>query len=216
MMAWTKHLARLGSRGMRRGVGDALYATAALWLSAFTAYLVYLLLPFEYLALGLFELSPLMIIGSALLAGITALGLLVWLVRLLLRSAWRGEAIGGWRFGIVIALAVATLTFDAGWTHFLVPFPPVDQDDCSFGPISRQEFRNIALEMEQKSDPDWLAILAERGAKGKFEDQLVRLLPDIASEAEMIARIHAIARAIGAELDGEGHYYDGHADYDYR
>ena len=98
-MAWTGHLGRLRSRGARRGFGDALYAIAALWLSAFITYLVYLLLPFEYLALGLFGLSPIVIIGSALLAGIVALALLVWLVRRLLRPAWRGEAIGGCALG---------------------------------------------------------------------------------------------------------------------
>jgi apolipoprotein N-acyltransferase len=205
-MAWTGHLGRLRSRGARRGFGDALYAIAALWLSAFITYLVYLLLPFEYLALGLFGLSPIVIIGSALLAGIVALALLVWLVRRLLRPAWRGEAIGGWRFGIVVALAVATVALDAGRTHYLVPLPPTDQDDCSFGPISRQEYGTIAHEIKRKFDPDWLAVFAQRGFKREFERQLMTALPETASEVEMIARIHALARAIGAELDTEGYY----------
>lgn len=200
---------------MRAKFGVGLYALGALWLAAFVAYLVYLLLPFEYLALGLFEISPPVIIGSALLAALVAFALLVWLGVRLLRPAWRGEAISGRRFGIVVALTAATLVLDAGWTHYLVPFPPTDQDDCSFDAIGPEEFGALKREMAAKLDLDWASLLQDRNAE-EVPTQIKSALPEVAAEAVMLAHIHALARAIGAEFDGGGTYRKEVASYGYR
>jgi hypothetical protein len=168
----------------------AVYGAAALWLAVFIAYLVYLLLPF---GVGLV---------STLFAALVAFALLVWLVRSLVWRPLRHQAVSRWGFAAVLALTVGTLTFDAGWTHYLVPFPPTDQDDCSFGSIGPQEFLALKQEMVAKYDPDWTTLYRDPGAKDKFGQQIMAMLPKEASEPEMIAHIHAFARSLGAEFEG--------------
>ena len=96
---------------MRAKLTVGLYGVAMLWLAAFIAYMVYLLLPF---GVG----RP-----NALLAALVALGLFAWLVRALVwRPLRRGGPFDRWRLAAVLTLAAATLALDAGWTHYLAPF----------------------------------------------------------------------------------------------
>lgn len=180
---------------MRSRLMFAVYGAAALWLVVFVAYLVYLLLPF---GVGLL---------STLAAALVALGLLAWLMRSLVWRPVRSGRVGRYHLATVIALAVATLTLDAGWTHYLVPFPPTDQDDCTFGPIGPEEFQTLKREMAAEFEPDWLALYRDSDAEEKLERQMMALLPEEATEADMAARIHALARSLGAEYTGGGDYH---------
>lgn len=173
---------------MRSRLVLAVYGAAALWLAVFVAYLVYLLLPF---GVGLL---------SSLAAALVAVGLLAWLMRWLVWRPLRGQAASRWGFAAVLALAVGTLTFNAGWTHYLIPFLPRNQDDCSFGSISREAYQAIAREMEGQLAPNWARIVAQHENRAEaLESQLVAELPTSASQEELIAQIHALARSIGAE-----------------
>jgi hypothetical protein len=187
-------------------VGLGLYALGALWLAAFIAYLVYLLLPF---GVGLL---------SALFAALVAFGTFAWLVRSLVwRPLRRGGPLGRRRLAVVLTLAAATLALDAGWAHYLVPLPPTDQDDCTFGPIGPREFRALEREMSAKFNPDWAAaIRGGQNSAAEFQNQLQSILPKVADEAAMIAHIHALARSIGAELNSGGKYANDGVFYYYR
>jgi hypothetical protein len=184
-------------------VGVGLYCVAALWLATFVAYLVYLLLPF---GVGLLASS---------FAALVAVLLLISLIRRLIVGPLKGEPIGRWRSILVSAVALATLTLDAGWTHYLVPFPPTDQDDCTFGPIGPGEFRALKREMAAKFNPDWGAVARVRGAADEFGRKMADVLPKEANPEQLMAHIHALARSLGAELDGGGYEGAGHAWYFY-
>jgi hypothetical protein len=175
-------------------VGVGLYCVAALWLAAFVAYLVYLLLPF---GVGLLSSS---------FAALVAVLLLTSLIRRLIVGPLKGEPIGRWRSILVSAFALATLALDAGWTHYLVPFPPTNQDDCTFGPIGPEEYRALVREMSARFDPNGMALYGDPDAEEKLERQMTALLPKEATEADMVAHIHALARSLGAEHTG-GEYY---------
>jgi hypothetical protein len=183
-------------------VGVGLYCVAALWLAAFVAYLVYLLLPF---GVGLLSSS---------FAALVAVVLLISLIRRLIVGPLKGEPVGRWRFILVSAVAVATLTLDAGWTHYRIPFPPTDQDECTFGPIGPDEFRALRSKMAEKLDPDWLAIARVPGAEEEFEQHMAALLPKEASNEEMVAHMHAMARALGAQFDSGGVFEQARSDRD--
>jgi hypothetical protein len=190
---------------MRSRLVLAVYGVAALWLAVFVAYLVYLLLPF---GVGVF---------SGVVAGLVALWLFAWLVRSLVWRPRRIGAVGQRRLAMALTLAAATLAFDAGWTEYLVSFPPTNQDDCRFGPIGPEEFRALKREMATKLEPDWLAFYSDTvQADEKLERQMAALLPQEATEPEMIAHIHALARSFGAQYTGGGHYYRGPSDNDLR
>src|SRR5690606_27235695 len=107
-------------RRMWAKLTKGLYSGAAFWLAVFVAYLVCLLLPF-----GVGWLS-------SLAAALVALVLLASLVRSLVRRLLRGGPIGRWPLAIVMALAVAALTLDAGWSTTSSPSPRPNQDDCHF------------------------------------------------------------------------------------
>jgi hypothetical protein len=179
---------------MRSRLVLAVYGAAALWLAAFVADLVYLLLPF---GIGLL---------STLFASLVALGVFLWLVHRLVWRPLRHQTVGRWGFAAVLALAIATVTLDGGWTHYLIPFPPTDQDNCTFGPIGADEFQALERETAAKFDPDWVALYRDPDAKEKLERQMTAVLPKEATEAEMVAHIHALARSIGAEFSHGGDY----------
>ena len=181
----------------------AVHGAAALWLAVFVAYLVYLLLPF---GVGLL---------SSLAAALVALGLLAWLMRSLVWRPVRGGRVGRWHLATVLALAVATLTLDAGWTHYLVPLPRTDQDDCRFGSVGPEEFRALKREMAAKFDPDWEAASQSADAEDEFGRMMADAVPKVASPEQLIAHIYALARSLGAELDGGGYEGEGHAWYFY-
>ena len=170
-----------------------LYCIAALWLAAFVAYFAYLLLPFGVGAL------------ASLFAALVAVLLLIWLIRRLIVGPLKSEPIGRWRFTLVSALAVAALTLDAGWTHYLVPLPPTDQDDCRFGSIGPEEFRALKREMGAKFDPDWEAASQSADAEDEFGRRMADAVPKQAGPEQLMAHIHALARSIGAELDSGGY-----------
>jgi hypothetical protein len=149
---------------------------------------VYLLLPF---GVGLL---------STLFAALVALALLVWLVRWLVWRPLRGGAIGRWRLATVLTLAAATLTLDVLRTHYVIPFFPTDQDNCSFGSIWRESYQAIAKGMEGRLDPNWVKIVAQHQNRAEaLESQLAAELPTSSSQEELIAHIHALARSIDAE-----------------
>jgi hypothetical protein len=191
---------------MRSRLVLAVYGAAALWLAVFVAYLVYLLLPF---GVGLL---------STLFAALVALALLVWLVRWLVWRPLRGGRVGRWQLATVLALAVATLTLDAAWTHYLVPLPPTDQDDCRFGSIGPEEFRALKRQMVAKFNADWEAASQSAEGEDEFGRTMADAVPKEASPEQLMAHIHALARSLGAELDsGSGGYQeDSHYWYYYQ
>jgi hypothetical protein len=173
---------------MRSRLVLAVYGAAASWLAVFAAYLVYLLLPF---GVGLL---------STLLAALVAIALLVWLVRRLVWRPLRRGPIGRWRLAAVLPLAAATVTLDVLRTHYIIPLRRADQDDCSFGSISAEQYRAMAQALNRKLDPNWARILDENYARAEtLEAELAAQLPRRADQGALIGRIHALARSIGAD-----------------
>jgi hypothetical protein len=177
---------------MRAKIGLGLYTLGALWLAAVIAYLVYLILPF---GVGLL---------SSWFAALVAVLVFARLAHLWLSRPLEGNPVGRRFFATVLGLALATFTLDAGWTHYLVPFLPTDQDACTFGSIGPEEDRALRNEMAEKLNPDWTAIALMDGAEEEFEERMAALVSEGTSNEEIIARLHAIARTLGAQFDGGG------------
>ena len=70
--------------------------------------------------------------------------------------------------------------------------------------------------MAEKLDPDWLAIARVPGAEEEFEQRMAALLPKEASAEVMIANMHAMAIALGAQFDSGGVFRPAPSDHDYQ
>jgi hypothetical protein len=113
------------------------------------------------------------------------------------------------------ALTLSLLAHECGLTTASDPLPATDQDNCSFGSIDVAEYRALRREMDAALDPDW-----DPGYGGRYEAlerEFTAHLPELASEDEMLAHIHALARSVGAEFDSGGFLWRNHrATYRYR
>ncbi|MEM7026423.1 MAG: hypothetical protein AAF637_28175, partial [Pseudomonadota bacterium] len=97
--------------------------------------------------------------------------------------------------------------------HHVVPFLPTEQDECTFGDIGLVEYRAIRQDMAARFDPAKLTPPALTGEERKA--YLRSLLPTTTDNATMLANVHALARAMGAQLDAVSHQ-SGHTRYGYR
>ncbi|OCK61321.1 hypothetical protein [Bradyrhizobium sp. LMTR 3] len=100
--------------------------------------------------------------------------------------------------GVLRAIAIAvTIIIAANYAPLLSWH--TDQDKCTFGPVSNEQYRAHLLKA-QKQRPKWAAFSNDgREIGAQLNSQLSEMLTPKATLYERIAIIHAILRAIGAE-----------------
>lgn len=97
----------------------------------------------------------------------------------------------------VIAILAAILI---GANYAPLLFMHSDQDNCTFGPISNEQYRAYLKEAKNRQRTKWSAFSRDDQEIGR---ELRSRLPDMVAEGgtvyERIATMHAILRAVGAE-----------------
>ena len=97
----------------------------------------------------------------------------------------------------VIAILAAILI---GANYAPLLFMHSDQDNCTFGPISNEQYRAYLKEAKNRQRNKWSAFSRDDQEIGR---ELRSRLPDMVAEGgtvyERIAIMHAILRAVGAE-----------------
>ena len=75
-----------------------------------------------------------------------------------------------------------------------------DQDKCTFGPVSNEQYRAYLRKAKNQQRPKW-SIFSNDGREigAQLNSQLAAMLTPEATLYERVAIIHAILRAIGAE-----------------
>ena len=109
--------------------------------------------------------------------------------RALLRPALRAAIAVGFLIVVGVALNYAPLLS----MHS-------EQDECSFGPISNEQYRSYLLETRNRQRTRWSAFSRDDQLIGReLRSRLSDMLVGEGTVYERIAIIHAILRAIGAE-----------------
>jgi hypothetical protein len=102
--------------------------------------------------------------------------------------------LGGKFFGFAAfaALAVHVVT--------LLDFHPA-QDECSFGPVSNQRYRELLAQAERMQRRQWpLIIWKDDVLQRLLNEQFQTMTNDTTTTYEKIATMHAIYRGIGADF----------------
>jgi hypothetical protein len=109
----------------------------------------------------------------------------------------------GWKM-IGFAL-LATLAASVAWLYIRPYFHTYpEQDECSFGPVSNERYRELLAEAKRKQASGEWPGLSDRSIHmhDNLQLRLDDLMDGMESIYERIAAMHALARAAGAELRG--------------
>src|SRR2546430_17471395 len=115
------------------------------------------------------------------------------------------QMIRSWLGAIAIAAAIIIV---ANYAPLLSLH--ADQDTCTFGPVSNEQYRGYLLEVKNRQRTKWPAFSRDGQEIGRqLNFRLHDMLGPDATLYERIAIIHAVLRAIGAEYLNTNGWSDG-------
>jgi hypothetical protein len=104
------------------------------------------------------------------------------------------------KYGALVAAVVFTVPRLTTWLPFTLPFDHVEQDRCTFGPISNAEYREMLSKARSFQRWKWLGSNSAQELQGEF----LQISGGSSSPYVKIAAIHAVLRALGAEFRNNG------------
>lgn len=113
----------------------------------------------------------------------------------MLRHMWRMV-----KYGTLVAAVVFVVPRLTTWLPFTLPFAHMDQDRCTFGPVSNAQYREMLSKARSIQRWKWLGSSPARDLLGEF----LQVSESSSSPYVKIAAIHAVMRAYGADFRNNG------------